>query len=98
MSMVRIGMIGIGGMGSSHAQRIAAGEVPGAELAAVCDIDPQRLAWARENLDPDMPCFCEHLRKEEDFATNFSRLHALCADLGVSFLRRDSNPGSALKS
>lgn len=39
-------------------------------------------------LNPDMPCFCEHLRKEEDYATNFSRLQALCAELGLSFKRR----------
>ena len=57
MSTVRIGVIGIGGMGSSHAKRIAAGEVEGAEVTAVCDIEPERLARARETLGEDMPCF-----------------------------------------
>ena len=57
MSTVRIGVIGIGGMGSSHAKRIVDGEVAGAEVTAVCDIEPKRLAWARENLGQDMPCF-----------------------------------------
>lgn len=57
MDPVRIGVIGIGGMGSSHAQCIANGEVAGAELVAVCDIDPERLTWAAENLGPEVRCF-----------------------------------------
>lgn len=42
MENVRIGVIGIGGMGTGHAKRIQGGQVPRAELAAVCDIDPKR--------------------------------------------------------
>lgn len=48
MDKVRIGVIGIGNMGSKHARQIAGGEVPGAQLAAVCDCNPQRLEWAKE--------------------------------------------------
>ena len=44
MDKVRIGVIGVGGMGSSHAGTIQKGEIEGATLAAVCDIDPERLA------------------------------------------------------
>ncbi len=40
---VRIGIVGVGGMGSSHAHSLKKGEVPGAELSAVCDINPKRL-------------------------------------------------------
>ena len=50
MDNVRIGIIGIGGMGSNHAGYLRDGAVPQAELAAVCDINPERIAWARENL------------------------------------------------
>lgn len=39
---VRIGIIGIGGMGSSHAKMLLANKIPDAVLAAVCDIDPKR--------------------------------------------------------
>jgi predicted dehydrogenase len=46
MDNVRIGVIGIGGMGRHHAIYLAAGEVPGAELAAVCDVSPAALEWA----------------------------------------------------
>lgn len=40
--MVKIGIIGIGNMGSSHAKNICAGKVPRAKLTAVCDINPQK--------------------------------------------------------
>ncbi len=43
MKKVRIGIIGIGGMGGSHAQYIQAGDVPRCELTAVCDITPEYL-------------------------------------------------------
>ena len=42
MDTVRIGIIGIGGMGSSHAKRILDRQVPRAKLTAVCDIDASR--------------------------------------------------------
>jgi len=40
---IRIGIIGLGGMGSHHARTIAEGKVPGLELAAVADASPGRL-------------------------------------------------------
>lgn len=39
MDPVRIGVIGVGGMGGSHARGLAKGLVPGGVLAAVCDTD-----------------------------------------------------------
>lgn len=41
---VRIGVIGVGGMGKSHANNLKNGKVPGATLGAVCDMDEQALA------------------------------------------------------
>ena len=52
MDTVRIGIIGIGGMGSNHAGYLTKAPVPGAELTAVADINPARLEWARNSL-PD---------------------------------------------
>ena len=46
MDTVRIGIIGIGGMGRHHAAYLSDGEVSGARLAAVCDISPAALDWA----------------------------------------------------
>lgn len=46
MKEVRVGVIGVGIMGSGHAKRFQNGEITGAHLAAVCDIDPaQRAKW-----------------------------------------------------
>ncbi len=45
---VRIGIIGYGGMGSSHAHYLTKGEVPNAVLAAVCDKNPERLEKAKQ--------------------------------------------------
>lgn len=50
MDKVKIGIIGIGNMGSSHAKNLVAGKVPGGELVAICDINPERLEWARQEL------------------------------------------------
>lgn len=50
MDKVRIGIIGIGNMGSAHAKYLVKGEVPGGELTAVCDINSERLKWAKESL------------------------------------------------
>ena len=48
MSTVRIGIIGLGGMGTGHANYLFNKQIPGAELAAVCEGDGARLQWARE--------------------------------------------------
>ncbi len=57
MDTVRIGILGIGNMGSGHAKYLTAGEVKNAKLTAVCDINPDRLAWAKENLNEDVALF-----------------------------------------
>jgi predicted dehydrogenase len=43
MQNVRIGVIGIGNMGSAHARWILEGKVPRAELTAICDPNGERL-------------------------------------------------------
>ena len=54
---VRLGILGLGNMGSSHAKKLMAGEVPEIAVAAVCDCKPDRLEWAKENLGEDVPRF-----------------------------------------
>lgn len=44
MKKVRIGIVGIGNMGSTHAQQILAGKIHRLELAAVADHNPAKLA------------------------------------------------------
>ena len=55
MKTVRVGVIGVGGMGSTHARMIAAGQVPGMTLAAVCDIDESKL----QGYGPDVKTFTD---------------------------------------
>ena len=50
MDTLRMAVIGLGNMGSAHAGSLFDGKVPGAVLAAVCDIAPARRAWAAQRL------------------------------------------------
>ncbi len=50
MKQVRLGILGIGNMGTSHAKKLYAGECEEIVLTAVCDIKPERRQWCRENL------------------------------------------------
>lgn len=56
---VRIGVVGLGNMGSAHTETILQGKVNGLKLTAVCDIRPKRLEWARSQ--------CETLHCYEDY-------------------------------
>jgi predicted dehydrogenase len=46
MNKVRFGVIGLGNMGTLTANYLSNGEIEGAELAAVCEMFPERLKWA----------------------------------------------------
>ena len=54
---IRLGIIGIGNMGSSHACRVRDGECPDFELAAVADINPARQEWAKTRLGESVRFF-----------------------------------------
>jgi len=56
MDLVRIGLIGAGGMGSAHLRHLTGGDVPGTELVAVADADEQKLQVVR-NSHPDINVF-----------------------------------------
>ncbi len=57
MRKLRVGIIGIGNMGSYHAKCLNNGEILNTELTAVCDISPERLKWAGEALNEEVQCF-----------------------------------------
>jgi predicted dehydrogenase len=57
MQVVKIGIIGLGTMGTGHAQDIFRGDVPSAKLVAICDTDPKRLNWAKENFGEEVLLF-----------------------------------------
>lgn len=50
MDKVKLGIIGIGNMGSGHINNFNKGLCPEIEVVAVADINPDRLAWAKENI------------------------------------------------
>jgi predicted dehydrogenase len=41
---IRLGIIGVGNMGTTHARNLLDGKIKGIELAALCDVDDKRLA------------------------------------------------------
>ena len=45
---IRLGIIGIGNMGSGHMRNVVEGNCPDFEVAAVADVNPDRLRWAEE--------------------------------------------------
>lgn len=62
---VRLGILGIGNMGSGHCKSIMKGESPEIELAAVCDINPDRLKWAEEELPASVAKFDDAIKMME---------------------------------
>ena len=57
METVRVGIIGIGNMGSKHAQNIFEGKVEGMTLTAVADTNPERLDWAKNTFGETLELF-----------------------------------------
>lgn len=56
---LRLGIIGIGNMGSGHCASILEGKVPDIVLAAVADLREIRREWAKENLPGSVQIFTQ---------------------------------------
>ena len=54
---IKLGIIGIGNMGTSHTKKINAGMCPEIELVAVSDTNAERVAWFKENIKSDVAFF-----------------------------------------
>ena len=57
MKKIRLGIVGIGNIGSSHVKTLMAGKCPEFELVAVADLNPDRLTWARETVGESVHTF-----------------------------------------
>jgi predicted dehydrogenase len=57
MNKIRLGIVGIGNIGSTHAKALVGGKCPEFELAAVADINPERLTWSQETLGDSVRTF-----------------------------------------
>lgn len=58
MSTVRLGIIGIGNMGSAHVENILGGKCPEIAVTAAADWRESRRQWAAERI-PDAKIFTE---------------------------------------
>ena len=54
MEDIRVGIIGIGSMGTNHAKDFTEEKVPGAKLVAAVDGSADRLSWAKDKLGVDV--------------------------------------------
>ena len=84
METVRLGIIGIGSMGSIHAQNVMEGKIPRCELTAVCDRNPERMqrfssAQAFDSAD-------EFLRRSETDAVLIATPHYAHTTIGIKAL------------
>lgn len=57
MEKIRLGVIGIGNMGSGHCNSVIEGKIPEMELTAVADLKESRRQWAKENLPDTVQIF-----------------------------------------
>ena len=62
MNKVRMGIIGIGNMGTGHAGNIVAENARKSSWTAVADINPDRLRWAEEHLPSTVARFDDAVR------------------------------------
>ncbi len=84
---VRVGIIGIGNMGSSHLRNYKEGKMPEIEITAVCDIKADRLQWAEKEF-PEIARF----EKFDDVLTS-----GLCDAILISVPHYD-HPPMAIKA
>ena len=72
MSIVKVGIIGIGNMGRSYVLNLDQGLVEGAKLTAVCGQTEEQLEWVKNHTTGDIQCF-----HDEDAFFNESGIDAL---------------------
>ncbi len=56
---VRLGVLGLGNMGSEHCENFKAGKCPEIDVTAVCDLKPSRLEWAKGVLGEGVALFTD---------------------------------------
>ena len=62
MKKIKLGVIGIGNMGSSHVKRVVEGKCPEFEVVAIADINTERFAWAKETVGEQVACFDDGIK------------------------------------
>ena len=88
MNNVRVGIVGIGNIGTAHANTVFGGDVEGMTLAAVCDISPARQQFCKENYT-NVPVFDDYKQMFESGlidAVIISTPHKLHCDIAEQAL------------
>ena len=86
---LRIGVIGIGNMGSAHAASLYNGKVNGCLLAALCDINAEKRRYAKEHY-PNVSIFSssdELIKSNTVDAVIVATPHRFHTDIAVSAMR-----------
>lgn len=87
MDKVKIGIVGIGNMGTSHAIHLFGSKVKNAELVAVCDKKQSRLDWAKKEFEGKVATF---LSLEE-------LIEAKCVDALIIATPHYDHPGMGIQ-
>ena len=63
MKKIRLGILGVGNMGTSHSRNVLEGKCPEFELTAIADWNADRVAWYKENVSAEVATFetCEEM-------------------------------------
>lgn len=89
MNFVKVGIVGIGNIGTAHANTLYKGEVSGAKLTAVCDILPNRREFCEKNYS-DVAIFDDYKKMFESGlvdAVIVSTPHKLHCDIATDALK-----------
>jgi predicted dehydrogenase len=57
MSVIKVGVIGVGNMGSSHIQVLDKGQIEGATLTAICSRNENRIEWVKNHTEGNVQIF-----------------------------------------
>lgn len=85
-SVVKVGIIGIGNMGSAHFNCIYNSEIDGLKITSVCDIDKAKLKRTKESYT-DIECFSDYkefLLKSDIDAVIIAVPHPLHAEIAIA--------------
>lgn len=63
MSKIKLGIVGLGNMGSGHFYNVFEGKCPSVEVTAVCDINPEKLEKAKEH--PEVAVYTDYIEMLE---------------------------------
>lgn len=91
MTIVKMGIIGVGAQGGAYARLLAEGKVKGMTLGAICDIDPAKKQWAQETY-PDVAFYDNYIDMLESGSVEAIVTcvpHFLHPEMGIAALQRD---------